>query len=559
MEDIIPKENIISMKPIHYEIETGYRGEALDQSDYIARRRCFGKGEKGEELLEEGCGNMPPWAGEGCREFWKASDRYERINGTTFCGYMLTLPRGLTREEMSRLAHDFIDREIGKRFAYQYAIHEKRASDGKPNPHVHIMYCRRILDGIARPKERFFRRANGEHPERGGARKDREPLLGDLHEETRARRRRWAADCNAALERAGIRNVRFFAETLEEAGFGRPPSRRLGHRAWHTPEREAELENRRENREHDELAEKAAAQEARNAKLSKILRDDDLERYAAYERELREKRRQTPEEASLDRREAELVLRENGFYHGKAVQGAKEALPSDLASIGDFVPPDKPLFQRTSTYEKRYDEALLAYCGEYWRKARGVFLWSCREFCGWMDVYAPRTATERWLAEESGENFDRRCVTEREELLAARERILDSSKLFEEGAALRGLPGMDPGMKPGERLRAKRGFAERFCRGLREAADFAADFVHEKTRNVWKEHAAQSALDREQALYLMQTGKTGPDPLFRELTEKYGSPYLARAAYFQEKEERERARREDGQERQRGRSREMAR
>ena len=46
--------------------------------------------------------------------------------------------------------------------------------DGKEQPHAHIMFSNRELDGVERPKELFFKRANPEQPELGGAKKSRE-------------------------------------------------------------------------------------------------------------------------------------------------------------------------------------------------------------------------------------------------------------------------------------------------------------------------------------------------------------------------------------------------
>src|SRR5262245_45829282 len=41
------------------------------------------------------------------------------------------------------------------------------------NPHAHLMISERRNDGVERSREQWFRHANSEHPERGGAPKSR--------------------------------------------------------------------------------------------------------------------------------------------------------------------------------------------------------------------------------------------------------------------------------------------------------------------------------------------------------------------------------------------------
>jgi hypothetical protein len=45
------------------------------------------------------------------------------------------------------------------------------ASDGKEQPHVHLMFSDRQQDGIERGPEQFSKRYNAKNPERGGAQK----------------------------------------------------------------------------------------------------------------------------------------------------------------------------------------------------------------------------------------------------------------------------------------------------------------------------------------------------------------------------------------------------
>jgi hypothetical protein len=53
-------------------------------------------------------------------------------------------------------------------------MHVSKALDGEPNPHAHIMFSERRLDGVERSDAQFFKRAHPKDPERGGTPKDRQ-------------------------------------------------------------------------------------------------------------------------------------------------------------------------------------------------------------------------------------------------------------------------------------------------------------------------------------------------------------------------------------------------
>jgi hypothetical protein len=76
------------------------------------------------------------------------------------------------------------------------------------------MYNARIIDGIEREAAQFFQRANANHPERGGARKDR--FFVDKHM-PRQVRQAWSDLTNAALERAGA-GLRVDPRSCKERG-----------------------------------------------------------------------------------------------------------------------------------------------------------------------------------------------------------------------------------------------------------------------------------------------------------------------------------------------------
>ena len=91
------------------------------------------------------------------------------------------------------------------------------------------MFSERQNDGIERSREDWFRRANSEHPERGGAPKSR-TFHGPAWIEQA--RERWAALTNEALERAG-RADRVDHRSYERQGVDREPGEHYGPAAAH--------------------------------------------------------------------------------------------------------------------------------------------------------------------------------------------------------------------------------------------------------------------------------------------------------------------------------------
>jgi hypothetical protein len=70
------------------------------------------------------------------------------------------------------LVREFVRQEIGDKYTYTFAIHNPTAAiEGGEQPHAHIMFSERIIDGIDRPAEQYFKRWNAKNPERGGAKK----------------------------------------------------------------------------------------------------------------------------------------------------------------------------------------------------------------------------------------------------------------------------------------------------------------------------------------------------------------------------------------------------
>lgn len=219
-------------------MKIGKPGTGAAHAAYICREGKY-RDKPDRELTESG--NMPTWAENTSGEFWKAADNYERSNGRPYREIEVALPRELNPEQRALLVRDFAASHL-KNHPYTYAIHNPPAAlDGGEQPHAHIMFCERKLDGIERDKEQFFKRANPSAPEKGGCAKDREwTKEGKLVEI----RREWAFHQNRALENAG-RPERVDHRSLEAQGIDQEPERHLGPKLTQSIEAE-KLKARRE-------------------------------------------------------------------------------------------------------------------------------------------------------------------------------------------------------------------------------------------------------------------------------------------------------------------------
>lgn len=189
-----------------------------DYYQYICRLGRYGEGEKADELIHTANHNIPAWATENPHEFWQASFDFERANGNTFKELEIALPNELSRKEQIKLAEDFCRELFGNEFAYTLAVHSNGARlsenigqlfgsenlSGVENPHMHIMFCERKLDGVERDKLNFFKRANSKNPERGGAKKD-ERWNGTYRRKHLIKvREKWAKIQNKYLKEKGV-------------------------------------------------------------------------------------------------------------------------------------------------------------------------------------------------------------------------------------------------------------------------------------------------------------------------------------------------------------------
>lgn len=214
------------MASYHCSVKVGGRGKAASHAAYITRDGKYSGRERYEDLESTGHGNMPAWAAHNPAHLWSAADEHERKNGATYREIEVALPRELNPEQRRELVEDFIQRELGDRHAYQWAIHTTKAAlEGGEQPHAHIMYSERTLDGIDRDPEQFFKRYNAKNPARGGCRKD----SAGTEERLLATRERWAGIQNEHLARHG-HAVTVDHRSLADQGIDRAPERHFGGR-----------------------------------------------------------------------------------------------------------------------------------------------------------------------------------------------------------------------------------------------------------------------------------------------------------------------------------------
>ena len=218
-------EKGLVMDSLHYRIRSGKRGAAADHIAYIMRE---GRYSVRKDLVTTGHGNMPSFATPHPPALWKASDQFERKNGSTFRSITISLPAGLNLEQLAELSWRTTRRVAGTK-PFQFALHAPPATIGDSlNPHVHIVICDRLPDGHDRPPEQMFKRYNATHPERGGCRKDsggKSPL--ELRTHVREQRRIVSEEINAMLAESGA-DHRIDHRTFKERGIARSPEKYLG-------------------------------------------------------------------------------------------------------------------------------------------------------------------------------------------------------------------------------------------------------------------------------------------------------------------------------------------
>lgn len=275
-------------------MKVGKAGKAGPHAAYIAREGQYANRlERGERLEATEAGNMPAWAQSNPLAFWQAADAYERKNGTTYREMEIALPRELSAAQRIELVREFVRQEIGDRHAYQWALHVPTAADGGEQPHFHLMFSERQVDGIDRDPEQYFKRYNAKAPEKGGARKGYGPSAGqtltkaERAAELKELRGRWEAMCNAHLERAGVEQ-RIDMRSHAERGTGLEPERKQLPSQWRGQGRANVIEFRQARAELAE-ARQGLARAVPDARAEVIHLEAERQRREQAQREARER------------------------------------------------------------------------------------------------------------------------------------------------------------------------------------------------------------------------------------------------------------------------------
>lgn len=155
---------------------------AKNRFHYITRTSHFKnyKESASEQIEFVKSGNLPSFAEGKPAEFWQAADVFERSNGRTCSSLVVALPKELNQAQRIELAEAFITEFADRyRFPFSCAIHNHAGSiAGIEQPHLHLMYSERHVDGIDRSGEQFFKRYNPKDPQKGGAQKLTADVLG---------------------------------------------------------------------------------------------------------------------------------------------------------------------------------------------------------------------------------------------------------------------------------------------------------------------------------------------------------------------------------------------
>lgn len=189
--------------------EGDYENKENRHEKYILREGEF---DKKNDLEYKEHGNTPNFVKEDPIEFWKSAEKYERKNGVIYREFEIALPTEFTKEQNIELVKEFVEKELRKDYVYTFVIHKPKSSTKKDldQPHTHIMFCDRKLDGIERTEEKFFKRYNSKKPEQGGAKKENE---WQTKEKLLDLRKSWEVTLNSHLEKNNI-NQKVSSETL---------------------------------------------------------------------------------------------------------------------------------------------------------------------------------------------------------------------------------------------------------------------------------------------------------------------------------------------------------
>ena len=195
---------------------------------------------KSEIMAESGA---PDWVYDR-EKMWNTFEAAERQwNGQPAREVVLSLPRELSDSDNWNLARKFVrDEFVSKGMIADVNFHKPDASDGKSNPHVHVLLTmRRLVDGEpSTKKERQWNRdftdgGISENDKIGGFKNTKGQGDGWVGKDTtglKGMRLRWADSANGALAENGI-DARISALSNLELGKQHQPQPKVG-KAWHS-------------------------------------------------------------------------------------------------------------------------------------------------------------------------------------------------------------------------------------------------------------------------------------------------------------------------------------
>ena len=153
----------------------------------------------------------PSWMGDR-EKLWNAVEAGEKRKDAQLAKeIILTLPRNLDFDAQREVVRDFIKENLTSRgLVADFAIHSPEATDGDRNPHAHIMFTLRPVEG-----DGFGKKLTG----RMGGLDDRQ-VLAEM-------RKSYENTLNQASEKVDSQ-IRFDLRNLKEKGIDREPQPKIG-------------------------------------------------------------------------------------------------------------------------------------------------------------------------------------------------------------------------------------------------------------------------------------------------------------------------------------------
>ncbi|MDY5974915.1 MAG: MobA/MobL family protein [Streptococcus hyovaginalis] len=327
-----------------YHLNVRYCSKSKGQSaqaknEYINRNDKYSK--RLDDLQFSGFGNMPKFAENNPQKFWQASDIYERANARVCTEIVFALPRELNLEQQQELVQSFINSTVNSernKLPYSFAIHNDKANN---NPHCHLIFSERQLDGIERSEEQFFKRANSKNAELGGTKKTADFRDRDF---IKAVRKTWSEQANFSLEKHG-HTARIDERSYQEQGIDKEPRARLDRVTWQELQRLeenaeffAEVIERKQNQIEQEKVE--ITKNAPKNTLEPFSQKDDIKHEQI--KKVAENRKESVSQAEFDRFLIENWLEPNQKFINACEKRAKmrsewEQYGKDLERInGDY-------------------------------------------------------------------------------------------------------------------------------------------------------------------------------------------------------------------------------